>query len=64
MVQAPVPTRLALEIHFDSEPIEGRVRDDAGALDEQFCGWLGLLAALETARLSASPAASGEGRPA
>jgi hypothetical protein len=46
------PRRLALEVRFDAEPIEGRVydSDDAARLDRPFSGWLGLMSALEAAR--------------
>ena len=44
------PSRLALEVRFDAEPIEGRLFDDAGALDRRFSGWLGLMAAIDAAR--------------
>ena len=43
-------SRLALEVRFGAEPIEGRVSDDAGALDRPFSGWLGLMAAIDAAR--------------
>ena len=43
-------SRLALEVRFGAEPIEGRVSDDAGALDRPFSGWLGLMSAIEAAR--------------
>ena len=46
------PRRLALEVRFDAEPIEGRVydSDDSARLDRPFSGWLGLMSALEAAR--------------
>jgi hypothetical protein len=47
------PRRLALEVRFDAQPIEGRVYDDhdgGGGLDRAFSGWLGLMAAIEAAR--------------
>ena len=46
------PRRLALEVRFDAEPIEGRLYEDrpGGRLDRPFSGWLGLMAALEAAR--------------
>jgi hypothetical protein len=46
------PRRLALEVQFDAQPIQGRLYDhDAdGRLDRPFSGWLGLMAALEAAR--------------
>jgi hypothetical protein len=56
MIAAALPSHLALEIHFDADPIEGRVSDPAGALDQPFRGWLGLMAAIESARTAVSPA--------
>ena len=52
MTHAREPTRLALEVRFDREPIEGRLSDVGrdGRLDVTFCGWLGLMAAIERAR--------------
>lgn len=45
------PRRLALEVRFDAQPIEGRLYDeDGGRLDRTFSGWLGLMAAIEAAR--------------
>ena len=44
------PRRLALELSFDAERVEGRVYEDDGQLDRRFSGWLGLMAALEAAR--------------
>jgi hypothetical protein len=47
------PRRLALEVRFDAQPIEGRVYDDhdgGAGLDRAFSGWLGLMAAIEAAR--------------
>ena len=46
--------RLALELRFDAEPIEGRIYDraDSGRLDRSFSGWLGLISAIEAARES------------
>jgi hypothetical protein len=46
------PTRLALEVRFDAQPIEGRLYDheDGGRIDRTFSGWLGLMAAIEAAR--------------
>ena len=43
------PRKLALEVRFDAQPIEGRVYEDDG-LDRHFHGWLGLMAAIEAAR--------------
>jgi len=59
MTAAGEPSRLAVEVRFDAEPIEGRVSDDAGAVDHVFSGWLGLMAAIEAARPS-SPRPPGE----
>jgi hypothetical protein len=52
MSAGKAPTRLALEVRFDAEPIQGRVYDheDGSRWDRPFSGWLGLLAALEAAR--------------
>jgi hypothetical protein len=52
MTRAGEPTRLGLEVRFDTEPIQGRVYDDEpdGRLDRRFSGWLGLIAAIEAAR--------------
>ena len=52
MTAAGEPRRLGLEVRFDAEPIQGRLydRDDGDRLDRPFCGWLGLLAAIEAAR--------------
>ena len=44
------PRRLALEVRFAAEPIEGRVWEDDGPLERPFSGWLGLMAAIEAAR--------------
>jgi hypothetical protein len=54
MTAAGEPSRLTVEVTFDAEPIEGRVSDDAGAVDRAFSGWLGLMAAIEAARPSDS----------
>jgi hypothetical protein len=43
------PRKLALEVRFDAQPIEGRVYDGDG-VDRRFSGWLGLMAAIEAAR--------------
>ena len=43
------PRKLALEVRFDAQPIEGRVYEHEG-LDRRFSGWLGLMAAIEAAR--------------
>jgi hypothetical protein len=50
MTEAGQPRRLALEVRFDAEPIEGRVYEDDGHVDRPFSGWLGLMAAIEAAR--------------
>lgn len=47
------PRRLAIEVRFDAQPIEGRVYDDhsdGNGLDRAFSGWLGLMAAIDAAR--------------
>jgi hypothetical protein len=46
------PRKLALEVRFDAQPIEGRVYESDG-VDRRFSGWLGLMAAIEAARLAA-----------
>lgn len=43
------PRRLALEVRFDANPIEGRVYED-GRLERPFLGWLGLMSAIEAVR--------------
>jgi hypothetical protein len=43
------PRKLALEVRFDAQPIEGRVYEDEG-VDRRFHGWLGLMAAIDAAR--------------
>jgi hypothetical protein len=53
------PRRLALEVRFDAEPIEGRVYED-GRLDRAFSGWLGLMAAIDAARHAHAPRPSEE----
>jgi hypothetical protein len=47
------PRRLGIEVRFDAQPIEGRVydRDRAGSLDRPFSGWIGLMSAIEAARV-------------
>ncbi|HEX2085367.1 MAG TPA: hypothetical protein VHF89_06770 [Solirubrobacteraceae bacterium] len=62
MSAAGEPTRLGLEVRFDSEPIQGRLydSDDGARLDRPFSGWLGLMAALEAARRAHRPAAERE----
>ena len=53
MAAAGEPRRLALEVRFDAEPIEGRVYDERAngdRLDRPFSGWLGLMAAIDAAR--------------
>ena len=57
MTTAGEPTRLALEVRFDTEPIEGRVYGGGGERGEathEFSGWLGLMAAIEAVRGEAS----------
>jgi hypothetical protein len=58
MTAAGEPRRLALEVRFDAEPIEGRLYDDdaGGGLDRPFSGWLGLMAAIDAARAAHLPA--------
>jgi hypothetical protein len=52
MTGAREPRRLALEVRFDPEPIEGRLYDPVPerGLDRRFSGWLGLMAAIDAAR--------------
>ena len=52
MTTAGEPRRLALEVRFDAQPIEGRLYDheDGGRIDRTFSGWLGLMAAIDAAR--------------
>jgi hypothetical protein len=54
---AAEPRTLGIEVRFDAQPIEGRVydRDGAGALDRPFSGWIGLMSAIEAARVRADP---------
>lgn len=47
--------RLALEVRFGADPIEGRVCEDDGE-ERPFSGWLGLMAAIEAARPAPLPA--------
>ena len=57
MTTAGEPTRLALEVRFDTEPIEGRVYGGGNGDGEgphEFSGWLGLMAAIEAVRGEAS----------
>ena len=56
------PRRLGLEVRFDAQPIQGRVYDQADhdVLDRRFSGWLGLISAIEAARL-AGPATDTNG---
>jgi hypothetical protein len=49
MTAGSEPRKLALEVRFDAQPIQGRVYEDDG-LDRRFSGWLGLMAAIEAAR--------------
>lgn len=55
-MEAGETRQLTLEVRFDAEPIEGRLYDHEhdGGLDRTFCGWLGLLAAVEAARCVAN----------
>jgi hypothetical protein len=55
MTAAGEPRRLALEVRFDAQPIEGRVYEDDGRTDRRFSGWLGLMAAIEASRAAAPP---------
>jgi hypothetical protein len=53
MAKAGEPRRLALEVRFDAEPIQGRLydhEDEGRRLDRPFLGWLGLMSAIEAAR--------------
>jgi hypothetical protein len=54
MTTAGVPRRLELEVRFDAEPIEGRLydREDEGRPVRTFSGWLGLMSAIDAARLA------------
>jgi hypothetical protein len=47
------PRRLELEVRFETEPIQGRLydQDENGRLERPFSGWLGLMAAIEAARV-------------
>lgn len=66
MTAAGTPRRLELEVRFDAEPIEGRLYDhDAeGGAGRPFSGWLGLIAAIESARgTGASPDPAGRTAP-
>ena len=49
--------RLRLEIRLEAEPIEGCVYDEDGGArrDRPFCGWLGLMAAIDAARGATVP---------
>jgi hypothetical protein len=51
--------RLGLEIQFEAQPIQGRVYDRENGADRAFSGWLGLISAIEAARV-AEPAARRE----
>lgn len=50
MTTAGEPVRLAIDVRFDAQPIEGRLYAQEGPLDRSFRGWIGLLAAQEAAR--------------
>ena len=40
-------------MRFDAEPIEGRIVDhDDRGVDRRFMGWLGLMSAIEAARVT------------
>jgi hypothetical protein len=43
-------SRFGLDLQLGCEPIKGRVYEDGGRLNRPFCGWLGLMAAIEAAR--------------
>ena len=61
MSAAGEPRRLALEVRFDAEPINGRLYDhDDRCAERPFSGWLGLMAAIEAARRE-EPAREREG---
>ena len=66
METAGEPTRLALEVRFDAEPIRGRLyaADGAGRMDRPFSGWLGLMAAIEAVRAGDDGAAAAGGEAA
>jgi hypothetical protein len=53
MNAASEPRRLGLEVRFDAQPIQGRLYDQAdhARLDRPFSGWLGLISAIEAARI-------------
>ncbi|HEV2811790.1 MAG TPA: hypothetical protein VGW10_00955 [Solirubrobacteraceae bacterium] len=57
MNAAGEPRRLSLEVRFDAEPIQGRLYDEQsnGRWDRPFCGWLGLMAAIDAARAAGPP---------
>jgi hypothetical protein len=44
--------RLALEVHFEAQPIQGRLYEpeDGGRFERPFSGWLGLMSAIDAAR--------------
>jgi hypothetical protein len=48
------PRRLELEVRFGTQPIEGRLyeQDEDRRLERHFSGWLGLMAAIEAARVA------------
>jgi hypothetical protein len=51
MSAAGEPRRLALEVRFDRQPIQGRLYyDEGGRVDRPFSGWLGLMSAIDAAR--------------
>ena len=52
MPPAEQTTRLQIDVDFEAEPIEGRLRHQGSGepVDRPFRGWLGLMAAIEAAR--------------
>ena len=56
MTAAGEPRRLALEVRFDAQPIQGRLYDQEtdGRAGHSFSGWLGLMSAIEAARGAAT----------
>jgi hypothetical protein len=54
--------RLVLELHSQSEPIQGRMREESGT-SHDFVGWLGLAAALRNV-LADGTAGAPDTRPA
>jgi len=64
MTTGDEPRRLALEVRFDTHPIEGRLydHDPRRRIDRPFSGWLGLMAAIEAARSAEMPRNTDGGR--